>query len=69
MRIFGPIYCILVQMLSVCQEPKFSMIIKTFVTLSTLSNMDFMFAAHLPQVVKDNAAEINRNQAFKMSYD
>jgi hypothetical protein len=69
MRLVNPIYCLLVQTLSVCQEMKFSMIIKTFVTLGIISVIDQMFAGVLPKALKTNAQALNSARALRMAQD
>ena len=69
MRILNPLFCLVVQVFSICQEEKFSMIIKTFVTLGLVSSIDNMFTGNLPQAIKDNAAKLNSSGSLRMSED
>jgi len=53
--------------ISTTQDPELSQIIKTFVTLSFIVNIDDMFAATLPSELSANFKELNKSGLLKIS--
>ena len=69
MRMVHPILLLLTLIITNGQEEKFSMIIKSFVTLSTMATVDQKFVATFPPSVRENAKKINQLKLLTLGKD
>ena len=67
MQLLAPAATMVSYIISTTQDPELSQIIKTFVTLSFIVNIDDMFAATLPSELSANFKELNKSGLLKIS--
>ena len=69
MKMVHPMFLLATLILTNGQEEKFSMIIKSFVTLSMIATVDQKFADSLPKSIKENAKKINELKLLTLGKD
>ena len=69
MRMLSPVFLLGTLILVNGQEQSFGMIIKTFVTLSSISTIDERFVNSFPPSIMENAERINELELLKLGKD
>ena len=69
MKMVHPMFLLATLILTNGQEEKFSMIIKSFVTLSMIATVDQKFADSLPKSIKENAKKLNELKILTLGKD
>ena len=69
MQVVAPILALFALMIVLGQEKKLSDIIKSYVTIGFILNIDNMFTGNFPQEVKQNAEKVNDSKVLKMGTD
>ena len=69
MQIITPLAAYIAFVITVGQEPKFSMIIKSFVTLGFMTTVDNLFIMNFPKEIIKNAITLNQSGSLKLGED